>query len=226
MAKRKVSKDQPEEKKSFWTTLPGMLTAAAGLITAVAGLVAAINSTIELFPSKAMQTPVPPSFTATAVPTPVFTTRFNLYAENNPNPAVEQVEFDYKPGILPEDTIHDFIRLSNIDFGGLEPDDIGFNIQLILHNTSAEQLVLVLTDRFFSLVDAQGQEAELVYFCCASKRGELLGAGQERTIQLLFRGPSGWFGKNTSANYIFIRVDGLLPITRLAWRMHTLQTAD
>jgi len=226
MAKRKVSKDESVQKKSFWTTLPGMLTAAAGFITALAGLVAAINSTIELFPSKATQTPVSPSYTATLVPTPVFTTRFNLYTENNPNPTVEQVEFDYKSGILPEDTIHDFIRLSNIDFGVLEPDSPGFNIQLTLHNTNAEPLVLDLTDRFFSLVDDQGQEAELVYFCCASKQGELLGVGQERTIRLLFRGPSGWYGKNTSANYIFMRVDGLLPITRLAWRMHTFQTAE
>lgn len=236
MAKRKVSRDEPEEKKSFWATLPGILTAITALITAIAGLLAAINSSAELFPAKETQTPIPPTPTSTPVPlptetftpvpTPVFVTQFTLYSEANPNPDVEQVEFNFKPGILPDDTIHDFIRLSSIDFGELGSEAVAFNIQLILHNPSNAPLVLDLTDRFFSLEDDQGQEAELVYFCCNSKAGEILGAGQERTIQLLFRAPSEWFGKNIAANYIYIRVNGLLPITRLAWRMHTLKTAE
>jgi hypothetical protein len=75
-------------------------------------------------------------------------------------------------------------------------------------------------------VDDRGQSAELVYFCCASRPGEILGAGQERTVQLYFRAPPGWFGKDLSADYIFIRVDGLLPVIRLAWRMHTLAVAS
>lgn len=33
-----------EEKKSFWATLPGVLTAITGLVTAIAGLVATINA--------------------------------------------------------------------------------------------------------------------------------------------------------------------------------------
>lgn len=236
MAKRKVSEKEPEEKKSFWTTLPGILTAITALIAAIGGLLTAINSTVELFPAKETSTAVPPSHTDTPlppptetftpVPTPVFISRFTYYSEANPNPDVEQVEFDFKPGILPDDTIHDFIRLSSIDYGDLGSDGVAFNIRLILHNTSDAPLVLDLTDRFFSMVDDQGQEAELIYFCCNSRVGELLGAGQERTMLLLFRAPPDWFGKNIAANYIFIRVDGLLPINRLAWRMHTLKTGE
>ena len=236
MAKRKVSREEPQEKKSFWATLPGILTAITALITAVGGLLAAINSTAELFPAKETPTPVSPAYTDTPiplptetftpVPTPEFISQFTYYSEANPNPDVEQVELDVKPGILPEDTIQDFIRLSSIDFGELGADGVAFNIRLILRNTSDAPLVLDLTDRFFSLEDDQGQEAELIYFCCNSRAGEILGAGQERTIQLLFKAPSGWFGKNIAANYIFIRVDGLLPINRLAWRMHTLKAAE
>jgi len=148
-----------------------------------------------------------------------------LYSEDRPNPDLEQVEFEFEQGILPAETIQDFIRLSRIAYGELEPNGAGFNIQLILHNTSASPLVLDLSERFFSLVDDEGQSAELVYFCCTSK-GEILAAGQERTVQLFFRSPAGWSGKSISANYIFIRVDGLLPIIRLAWKMHTLAVAS
>ena len=235
MTKRKTTKDVSVEKKSFWTTLPGIVTALATLITAIAGLVAALNSTIGLFPAKVTPSPFPPTYTAssiviatetlTPVPPPTFTTQLVLYSEDRPNPDIEQVEFEFEQGILPAETIQDFIRLSRIAFGELEPDGTGFNIQLILHNTSESPLVLDLSKRFFSLVDDQGLEAELVYFCCTSK-GEILSAGQERTVQLFFRSPAGWSGKSISANYIFIRVDGLLPIVRLAWKLHTLAVAS
>ena len=233
MTKRKTTKDVSVEKKSFWTTLPGIVTALATLITAIAGLVAALNSTIGLFPAKVTPSPVPSTYTPvvmttetlTPVPPPTFTTQVVFYSEDGPNPDIEQVEFEFEQGILPTETIQDFIRLSRIAFGELEPEGAGFNIQLVLHNTSESPLVLDLSERFFSLVDDQGRAAELVYFCCTSK-GEILSAGQERTVQLFFRSPSGWIGKSISANYIFIRVDGLLPIVRLAWKLRTLAVAN
>jgi hypothetical protein len=52
MTKRKAPKDSSAEKKSFWTTLPGIVTTLTALITAVAGLVVALNSTIGLFSPK------------------------------------------------------------------------------------------------------------------------------------------------------------------------------
>lgn len=236
MTKRKVTKkDDPVEKKSFWTTLPGILTAVAALITAIAGLVAALNSTHGLFSSKATPSSIPPTYTVSPVvmatetltpaPPPTFTTELILLSEDKPNPDIEQVEFEFEQGILPAETIQDFIRLSRIAYGELGPDGAGFNIQLILHNTSNSPLLLDLSGRFFSLVDDQGQAAELVYFCCTSK-GQILPAGQERTVQLFFRSPPGWSGKSISANYIFIRVNGLLPVIRIAWKMHTLAVAS
>lgn len=236
MTRKKSVKDAPEEKKSFWTTLPGILTAIAGLITAITGLVVAINSTVSLFPQATATATASPVDTSTPVvvtpatytpfPPPVFTTRFVLYSEASPNPDIEQVEFDYEPGTLPEESIQEFILLDEVAFGILEPDAGGFSIRLVLRNTGEEPVILDLTERFFSLVDDRGQSAELVYFCCASRRGEILGEGQERIVQLYFRAPEGWFGKDLSADYILIRVDGLLPVTRLAWRMPTLAVAN
>src|SRR6185436_14867518 len=114
MTKRKTTKDDSAEKKSFWTTLPGILTALAGLITAIAGVIAALNTTVGLFSPKATPALNPPTSTAlpvsmatetpTPVPPPMFTTELLLYAEDNPNPAVEQVEFEFEQGILPADT--------------------------------------------------------------------------------------------------------------------------
>lgn len=235
MAKGKSSKKDDNENKSFWATLPGILTAITALITAIAGLVAALNSTRELFAPEATPSAVPntstvaptvaPTETPSPIPPPIFTTEFLLYTADSPNPDVEQVEFEFEQGVLPAETIHDFIRLSRIAYGNFDSSGDGFNIQLTIHNTGNKPLILDLSDRFFSLVDDQGRSADLVYFCCAAK-GEILTAGQERTIQLFFRSPPGWAGKEISANYIFIRVDGLLPIIRLAWRMHTLAVAN
>ena len=228
MTKRKTTKDDSAEKKSFWTTLPGILTALAGLITAIAGVLAALNTTVGLFSPKATSTVLPVSMateTPTPVPPPIFTTELLLYAEDNPNPAVEQVEFEFEQGTLPADTIQDFIRLSRIAYGELGSDSAGFDIRLILHNTGTAPILLDLSERFFSLEDDQGRSARLAYFCCTTK-GQLLPAGQERTVQLFFQAPDGWSGKSISANYIFIRVDGLLPVIRLAWKMHTLAVAN
>ena len=246
MKKQKDTKNTAEEKKSFWTTLPGILTALTTLITAIAGLVIALNNTVGLFSPKMTPTSIPPAYTATAplpimitetpltakatetstpIPPPVFTTQYILYSADSPSPDVEQVEFDFEPGKLPTETIRDFIRLSRVAYGFFEPSGDGFDIELILHNTSDRPLILDLSERYFSLEDDKGQAADLVYFCCATKGG-VLPAGQERTIQLFFRSPSGWTGKEVSANYIFVRVNGLLPIIRVSWRMHTLAVAN
>jgi hypothetical protein len=236
MKKRKNKEDGTEEKKSFWVTLPGIFTALATLITAIAGLMAALNTTFGIFTPKAAPSPIPVTFTVSPVvariietPTPiqppVFTTQFILYSEDFPSSDVEQVEFDFEQGKLPAETIKDFIRLSRIAYGNFEPSGDGFDIQLILHNTGDRPLILDINERFFSLEDDRGQAAELAYFCCATKGG-ILPANQERTIQLFFRSPPGWSGKELSASYIFIRVNGLLPIIRVSWKMHTLAVAN
>jgi hypothetical protein len=57
------------EKKSFWTTLPGMITATAGLITALAGLIAVLVQAGVLGGSgsaTSVTTPAGPSWAAQA----------------------------------------------------------------------------------------------------------------------------------------------------------------
>jgi hypothetical protein len=60
---------EAESKKSFWTTLPGILTAITSLVVAIAGLIAALNNTGWIRPR-----PTPtPTFTSTSTATPTYT---------------------------------------------------------------------------------------------------------------------------------------------------------
>lgn len=136
----------------------------------------------------------------------------------------EQTEFDFEPGMLPTDTITDFLRLSRVALGSTESPGLALNVRLTIKNTGSRPLLLDLDERFFELEDDQGRQAELLYFCCASE-GDILGVGQERDVQMIFAG-SGWIGKEVSANALFLRVRGLLPVVRASWRIHTLATAE
>jgi hypothetical protein len=97
-------------------------------------------------------------------------------------------------------------------------------ITVTLKNTKKDPIFLDLTERFFSVNDSTGYAATLLYFCCASRPGELLSPGQEREIQLFFQaGPC--YGKHVSAQLIFFHVQGLLPVVRGTWKMPALATA-
>ncbi|MCB0165201.1 MAG: hypothetical protein KDI79_13300 [Anaerolineae bacterium] len=166
-----------------------------------------------------------PTDTPTVTPTrqapPTFISEYVF----DPEWDAEQVEFDFEPGIVPTETITDFIKLSRVALGSTENAKLAMNVRLRLKNTGTRPLILDLNQRFFSLEDEQGRKAELLYFCCDSQ-GELLGPGQEREVQLIFRGDPGWIGKEVSTNAIFVRVRGLLPVVRASWRIHTLATAE
>ncbi len=60
---------EPKSDKSFWTTLPGILTGIAGIITALAALVAALNAAGILTPAPP-NTPTPPAIPSPAATTP------------------------------------------------------------------------------------------------------------------------------------------------------------
>jgi hypothetical protein len=137
----------------------------------------------------------------------------------------DRIEFEAEPGIVPEETLTDFLRLDRVAFGELGPSERAYSIELRIKNTSTEPILLDLDERFFSLVDEQGQAAELAYFCCVS-RGDLLSPGQERAVTLTFRALPGWFGKETSSNQVFFRIRGLLPILRATWQIPTLAVAS
>src|SRR5215216_2060905 len=193
MTKRRATKNDDGEKKSFWTTLPGVLTALATLITAIVGMIVALNTTFGLFSSKPTPSPNLSTVTASAaetptlVPPPAFTTHFIIYPDSS-SFGIEEIGFEFEQGMLPEESIKDFLRLSRVAYGDIETAAGGFDIQFIIHNTGDRPLILDLDQRFFSLIDDQGQSAELIYFCCASKGG-ILQIGQERTVRLIFGNP-------------------------------------
>jgi hypothetical protein len=214
----KNKKASPEDKKSFWTTLPGILTGLAAVLTALGGLLAAFNGS-GLFSSKDAPTKDAP---APAAP-PAFVTHY-VYDLGDTSFGVKRVEFEFERGMLPEENISSFLELSRVAFGRLEDSQRAFNVRLAIKNTSARPLQLDLDERFFRLEDNQGRAAELIYFCCAST-GEILSAGQVREAQLFFRALPGWSGKETSARAVFFRVAGLLPIIRAAWQFPVLVTA-
>lgn len=51
--------ERPSTERSFWHTLPGMMTAVAGIITAVASLILALNQAGILRPDGPPEPPVP-----------------------------------------------------------------------------------------------------------------------------------------------------------------------
>jgi hypothetical protein len=137
----------------------------------------------------------------------------------------DRVEFETEPGMLPEETITEFLQVDRVAFGELGESDLAYSIELRIKNTGTEPILLDLDERFFSLVDEQGQEAELVYFCCVS-RGDLLSPGQERAVTLIFQARPGWFGKELTSNLVFFRVRGLLPVLRATWQIPTIAVAS
>jgi hypothetical protein len=138
---------------------------------------------------------------------------------------LERIEYALDPtSEFPADGA-DFLRLERIAFGGIAATSPGFNIRLRLHNTMDRPIQLDITPRFFELADDQGRAAELVYFCCDAS-GDMLSPGQEREIQLIYRSPPGWEGKETAAGMIYFRVSGLLPVVRASWAFPPLATAD
>ena len=61
---------KPAERKSFWSTVPGLLTAIAAIVTATATLVTALVAAAVIGPHKATPTPVRVAGTAASVALP------------------------------------------------------------------------------------------------------------------------------------------------------------
>jgi hypothetical protein len=56
-------------------------------------------------------------------------------------------------------------------------------------------------------------------------KGDTLGPGQQRQIQLIYRSAPGWEGKETTPGMIHFRISGLLPVVRATWSFRPLATA-
>ena len=77
-----------ENKKSFWTSLPGILTGVAAVIVAITGIVAAYNHST---PPPAPTAPSPPSsLPNTAPPTPSSPTTSSQQSSSTPSSAQQQ----------------------------------------------------------------------------------------------------------------------------------------
>jgi len=138
---------------------------------------------------------------------------------------IERTEYSLDPASsFPQDR-GDVVTLERVAFGRVSQDYNAFNITVGVTNTSAQPILLDLTQRFFDLADDQGRKAELLYFCCKAS-GEPLGPAQQRQIQLLYRSPLGWEGKALSAHMIYFKISGLLPLLRGTWAFRPLATAD
>jgi len=141
-----------------------------------------------------------------------------------PPDEIQKIEYSLDPhSSFPPDR-GDVVTLERIAFGRIAQADKAFQITVAVANPTAQPILLDLTHRFFELEDDQGRKAELLYFCCRAA-GEILGPGQRRQIQLLFRSAPGWEGKGISAQMIYFRITGLFPLVRGTWAFRPLATA-
>ncbi len=112
-------------------------------------------------------------------------------------------------------------------FGSVELDGraSAFNLEVRVKNVTEQPILLDLTPRFFELTLDRGLAAELVYFCCVAE-GELLAPESERAIQLIYRSPADWVGKEVTGGMIRFRISGLLPVVQATWSFLPLATAE
>ncbi len=141
-----------------------------------------------------------------------------------PDGAVERTEYTLDPTTrFPADR-GDVVRLERLAFGRLNDGSKAFSVRVSVNNTTDQPILLDLTPRFFELADDRGRQAQLLFFCCEAK-GDTLGPGQQRQIDLIYRSAPGWEGKETTPGMIHFRISGLLPLVRATWSFRPLATA-
>jgi hypothetical protein len=96
---------------------------------------------------------------------------------------IERTEFATEPGQFSPEKLDEFLTLRRVAYGTADKTNRVFQVNLAIKNTSSETILLDLNERFFSMTDDNGRNAELIYFCCASKGGTLA-PGEERIVNL------------------------------------------
>ena len=191
-----------------------ILTIVAGISLFTAAAFRQPTALYELIFSKS-PIPVPPHPDSKP---PEFVARY-VY----PTDAIERTEFATESGRFQPESLDEFLTLSRLAYGAVDGTNHAFQVDLAIKNTSREPILLDLNERFFSMTDNNGRSANCSTFVAAS--GDTLPPGEERTVQLFFR-DAGWYGKGVSANAIYFRVQGFLPIVSASWKAHTLATAN
>ena len=138
---------------------------------------------------------------------------------------VERTEYNLDPTGPFATARSEVVGISRVAFGTLLDGAQALRVDVVVVNSTPEPIQLDITSRFFEVEDDRGRKAELVYFCCTGGAGDILGVGQERRVQLIFRAPPGWHGKETQARRIYFHINGLLPLARGTWSFPTLATA-
>lgn len=147
----------------------------------------------------------------------------------------EHIEADFEAidsETLPDAALKDFLTVDRVFWGHLLDDvTYGYDVSLTLNNTGTRAIKLALDPRYFSLEDQQGQQAELLYFCCATQDA-ILSPGQQRQVHLIFKERENWTGvldklegRGVEITFFF-RVTGFLPIVRDSWVVFGLVTAN
>jgi len=140
-----------------------------------------------------------------------FLTRYVIPEED-----LEQIEYSIDPTSPIRGENGDVVRLGRVAFGTIADTAMAFSVTVVIANTTARPLPLDVTQRFFAMQDDRGRDAELVFFCCAT-RNEMLAIGQQRELRLIYAGNPAWGGKETGAGRIYFRVSGLMPLASGTW---------
>ncbi|MEW5868130.1 MAG: effector-associated domain EAD1-containing protein [Chloroflexota bacterium] len=138
-------------------------------------------------------------------------------------------EYRYEEGFFPSQVITGFLQLDQLEWVYInpnQPDEApAFDLTLKLNNVGQAPILLDLSERFFSLEDDLGNQAEMVYFCCAV-HGASLAPGKARLIRLVFNFSPGWLTKSEHQRMIYLWVRGLRPIISARWWIALPGVAD
>jgi hypothetical protein len=198
---------------------PGRLAAAALVVVALGGALAAFALLDDRDGASGNAPPAPPPARTWPVSENDFIAR-HVY----PPDVVERTGYTTDPTHSIRGFQRDFISVARVAFGTIADTATVVSVHVVLANSTANAFPLDLTERFFELRDDQGREGELLYFCCTS-RGEMLGAGEERLVKLIFAAHGGWIGKETGARLLYFKVSGLLPVVGATWSIPVLAAA-
>ncbi len=121
----------------------------------------------------------------------------------------------------------ELIRLAELRIVLLEDDKPAYEARFIIRNSSSENISLTISPSFFRLEDNQGLVANQLYFCC-SANGVVLAPDQEREVRIFFEDlwTGGKYEPPALSPSVQLIVRGLAPVTRAAWSVPLLLTAD
>lgn len=136
-----------------------------------------------------------------------------------PAEAIRETEFEVQPGMTAENGAR-VLAIERCEFGAIEEHGAAVRVTFRFRNITARPITLSVRRDYFELKDNHGRKAAFLSFS-APPAEELLGAGEERTIVVVF-GTKGWHGKEDAAQLLYLSVAGFVPIVRARWEIRAL----